>query len=1458
MKLNVKKSVIWLIILLMILPNMLYAEGALQLDSIAVTGSIEGTALNQDGLAASDAVIVLYQQQDGQYQDVKATNANSGKYHFDNLQPGDYKVKAGSTSGMHFNFTDTNEINFTITETGDYNGPESTAISFTSYYTLGSLRLMEDGREVGSPKLILVAADKANTYSWRNASYDVSMKSLSKSGELKVALQSGDGMWASDVITLKYNDGHFVDAQGQEVLEYKLDATGTELLTTVVNMDNQVIENGGAFFSFGDKMHLQINAIAGKIYINPTWFLSGHYDYRAYNNKGQGCTSEFDIVTVDGKQTIANQKASVTVYDRQLSARVHYQTKYMEDAYSSAYVIVSKLVNDTFEAVGKFPVDEMAFASLGGFREGSYQAVAYPLGDLMADYTLSAPLAFTVDASGNASIDMLHLTLRTKAEIISEQLEVHADNQTNSFSSDAFLGHIEGDPDSKALDSNGFVSMSVDGLEDGMYQFYADNYHYSTLERLDFEVKSGKVVGEIMPYVLDSPQVKFTVTTANEEDIYGVHYTLTNNLGQSFYFNKAEEFSLAGLPSGSYTMTIKTENELLSKAKVSFEILEHQSILEKNIILHNVFNTGEYTIPVNNLSGRKQTAENSFLCIYYQTSESVYHQLTKVPFTGDQLKIDAAHMVGGTYKLAVSATDIDYTHGYDLIIEDGQVIKAPDAIEYTAPRLDVQLFDGEQALSIDGTLQISTMTGVRYVDMSGSHLFADLSPGNYTLRFEPEDQNNYAPQTVEITLPEQTTLYQVKINLSKPDHTASLNLDVRDGERAVSHYSLEVKYLLDDIYNTIDDQFDRQTHILSNLSDGSYKLRVLPSSDAVPTFAPSQWHEFEVVDGKVMTASAEISKLQIAIPRLEASDWTAVELTKNGQLVLDSQLEFLGESVLSYDRLNIAGHFYFKKGLMESSDEVQLLFKAGETAGNQDGFNGHSEVVTLGCQNGKMTFDGQYKALQKLEIYPTDHVFTLVDEENNNRNGFEFQMQLKGVDHDFLINWSLGFGYTILSPQALPQGQYRLQFLEKQEGQMQSEVLLFKVVETDGKHVFEGLDKVVHLYKASQDTQSPQLTSNIENKTYTTAFTPQITYVDNVTLKDDLEVMITLDGENYAIGTAIGIANGLEAQHELMIKLTDTAGNVTQETYQFSTKIAAPVVTPPVVTPPAVIPPAPVATSKLTLSESVVTLLLDGETKEQTITLKATARDTSDPVVWTSSDIDVATVENGKVQAVGVGEAVITATLGRLKASCTVTVEGLLEEETPLAAVAFKKPYISGFPDKTFRPKATVTRAQVATIFASVLDLNLDVPGQQQFVDVDVNHWAFPYVQAMSRTGIFAGYEDGQFDPSASITRAEMAQVILNYWQYLHVEISQEQFDTGVQNHWAAGAINAIYGAGIQEVFEDTIYQTDVKLLREEIVAMINRVIDRAPDMVSAPVFTDVDKTNRFFGDIQSATQLMQ
>ena len=81
---------------------------------------------------------------------------------------------------------------------------------------------------------------------------------------------------------------------------------------------------------------------------------------------------------------------------------------------------------------------------------------------------------------------------------------------------------------------------------------------------------------------------------------------------------------------------------------------------------------------------------------------------------------------------------------------------------------------------------------------------------------------------------------------------------------------------------------------------------------------------------------------------------------------------------------------------------------------------------------------------------------------------------------------------------------------------------------------------------------------------------------------------------------------------------------------------------------------------------------------------------------------------------------------------------------------------VNGYPDGTFRPNAPITRAEMAKIIAlfAKLDKTAD-----RFPDA-AGHWAEAYIRLAAGNGWIEGYPDGSFRPDRSITRAETVTMI--------------------------------------------------------------------------------------------------
>ncbi|MBI9014118.1 MAG: S-layer homology domain-containing protein [Clostridiales bacterium] len=263
---------------------------------------------------------------------------------------------------------------------------------------------------------------------------------------------------------------------------------------------------------------------------------------------------------------------------------------------------------------------------------------------------------------------------------------------------------------------------------------------------------------------------------------------------------------------------------------------------------------------------------------------------------------------------------------------------------------------------------------------------------------------------------------------------------------------------------------------------------------------------------------------------------------------------------------------------------------------------------------------------------------------------------------------------------------------------------------------------------------------------------------------------------------------------------------------------------------------------------------------------------TNNPVIYSILDSDVANVsEDGIVTLNNVREGftIIYATIQGYDIYKEIRVE--VSEKTPLGSIKFYGPYISGYPDETFQANRMITRAEIATMFARVLMLDVDANSQLKYFknsfdevsysDVQKDHWAYVYVEIAKKEGLLLGYADNTFDPDAPISRAEIAVVISNAWELMGIKssiLANHMILDVDSNHWAYDAINRVYNANIVTGYNDGTFKPDEYTTRAEIVIMINNILDRKSLKSTASSFTDIPKSHWAYGDIESATKYQE
>lgn len=183
--------------------------------------------------------------------------------------------------------------------------------------------------------------------------------------------------------------------------------------------------------------------------------------------------------------------------------------------------------------------------------------------------------------------------------------------------------------------------------------------------------------------------------------------------------------------------------------------------------------------------------------------------------------------------------------------------------------------------------------------------------------------------------------------------------------------------------------------------------------------------------------------------------------------------------------------------------------------------------------------------------------------------------------------------------------------------------------------------------------------------------------------------------------------------------------------------------------------------------------------------------------------------------------------------------------------------YIKGYGNNIFGPNRTITRAEVAMIFAR-LSINQSTGGAPQFKDVKAGDWYKTAVDIMARQGVIKGYEDGTFRPNQPITRREFAAIAARYAGNLD---TWKTFRDVPPTDWAYKLINRVAGAGWINGYEDGTFRPNNNITRAEVVAIVNRMLNRKADaqyvdnnlMRAKNAFVDNMRSAWYYYDIYEA-----
>ena len=156
--------------------------------------------------------------------------------------------------------------------------------------------------------------------------------------------------------------------------------------------------------------------------------------------------------------------------------------------------------------------------------------------------------------------------------------------------------------------------------------------------------------------------------------------------------------------------------------------------------------------------------------------------------------------------------------------------------------------------------------------------------------------------------------------------------------------------------------------------------------------------------------------------------------------------------------------------------------------------------------------------------------------------------------------------------------------------------------------------------------------------------------------------------------------------------------------------------------------------------------------------------------------------------------------------------------------------YVVGYPDGLVYPQKNITRAEVATIFFRLLEdetREANMTKSNGYNDMKDGAWYTCAVSTLSKMGIIKGYEDGSFKPDASISRAEFAAIAARFDP--DGDTTPATF-SDVSSHWAKDEISIAANHGWIKGYEDGSFKPDQKITRAETMTLVNRVLKRLPE----------------------------
>ena len=163
---------------------------------------------------------------------------------------------------------------------------------------------------------------------------------------------------------------------------------------------------------------------------------------------------------------------------------------------------------------------------------------------------------------------------------------------------------------------------------------------------------------------------------------------------------------------------------------------------------------------------------------------------------------------------------------------------------------------------------------------------------------------------------------------------------------------------------------------------------------------------------------------------------------------------------------------------------------------------------------------------------------------------------------------------------------------------------------------------------------------------------------------------------------------------------------------------------------------------------------------------------------------------------------------------------------------------IGGDPDGSIRPEAEITRAEFVKTVNRVF--RLTDKADENFADVREDAWYYEEFLKAKKSGYLTGDSQGNAEPERNITRAEACVILNRILAFPQTEIRLPFEDAEEIPDWAKQAISLLKEKGLVSGYEDGTFQPSHPIRRAEAFLILWKaeMIEDAPAVPPAPTGT--------------------